>query len=120
MMALAMAAILMSWNPAPSLAQRFSDTLAALDLALPRRRRTGRTYQGFIKALMLHSGMLIDQMALHLREKSRICAGAQWQMGEFVPIGVDSSKFDAPRTKSNEPLGLAGKTSVVRRWCSCC
>lgn len=109
MMALAIAATLMSWSPAPTITQRFSDALAALDEALPRRRRTGRTYQGFIKALMLRSGLLVDQVTIHLREKSRTRAGAQWQTGEFVPIGVDSSKFDAPRTQSNEPLGLAGK-----------
>lgn len=109
MMALAIAAVLMSWSPAPTITQRFSDALAALDGALPRRRRTGRTYQGFIKALMLHSGLLIDQVVIHLRTKSRACAGKHWQTGEFVSIGVDCSKFDAPRTQSNEPLGMAGK-----------
>lgn len=109
MMSLAVAAVLMSWSPAPTLTQRFSDTLTVLDRALPRRRRTGRTYQGFIKALALHSGMLIDQIILHLRKKSHACAGSQWQTGGFVPIAVDSSKIDAPRTKSNESLGLAGK-----------
>jgi hypothetical protein len=30
-------------------------------------------------------------------------------VGEFIPIGVDGSKFDAPRTIGNEPLGFAGK-----------
>lgn len=109
MMPLAVAAVLMSWSPAPTLTQRFSEALAALDRALPRRRRTGRTYQGFIKALALHSAMLIDQTVLHLRAKSRACAGQHWQTGEFVPIGADSSKIDAPRTKGNEALGLAGK-----------
>ncbi|MBM4107848.1 MAG: hypothetical protein FJ255_03410 [Phycisphaerae bacterium] len=34
---LALAAILMSWDPAPTLAQRFESVLSILDAALPRR-----------------------------------------------------------------------------------
>jgi hypothetical protein len=106
---LAVAALLMSWDAAPTLAQRFESVLAALDRGLPRRRRTGRTYQGFIKALTRYSDTLVTRLVPRLRERTVDAAGTSWKMGRWVPIGVDGSKFDAPRTVANESLGMAGK-----------
>jgi hypothetical protein len=107
--ALALGAVLMSWDSSPTLGQRFESMRAVLDDALPRRRRTGRTYQGFVKALARHSATLIDPMTTHLRTLSVAAAGKEYRVGRWVPIGADGSKFDAPRTVANESLGLAGK-----------
>lgn len=108
-LSLALGAILMSWDAAPTLAQRFESARAVLDAALPRRRRTGRTYQGFVKALSLGSFAALRLLVPHLRERTTRAAGASWRVGAFVPIGVDGSKFDAPRTIANEDLGFAGR-----------
>jgi len=105
----AIAAILMSWDAGPTLAQRFDSALAVLDAALPRRLRTGRTYQGLVKALHRRSDGLLDTLVPRLRERTRRAAGQGWKIGRFVPIAVDGSRFDAPRTIGNEPLGFAGK-----------
>jgi hypothetical protein len=106
---LAVGALLMSWDAAPTLSQRFESMLAALDTSLSRRARTGRTYQGFVKALTHHSDMLAARLIPRLRERTADAAGTCWKVGRFVPIGVDGSKFDAPRTIANERLGMAGK-----------
>lgn len=111
---LALAAVLMSWDPAPTLTQRFESVLALLDAALPRRRRPGRSYQGFIKALRRHGSAALSVLSEHLRGLTRHAAerAGCWTLGgagAFVPIGVDGSRFDAPRTLGNEPLGFAGK-----------
>jgi hypothetical protein len=108
-LALALGAVLMGWSAAPTLAQRFEWTLALLDRALPRRRRTGRTFQGFVKASAKRRRCIVAAMLAQLRERTRAVAGRGWFFGEFVPIAADGSKFDAPRTISNEALGLAGK-----------
>ena len=108
-LSLALAATLMSWDPAPTLAQRFEAVLALLDAALPRRKRVGRTYQGFVKALTPRSEAILGTLVPHLRSLSEKAAGACWRFGEFIAIGADGSRFDAPRTIGNEPLGLAGK-----------
>jgi hypothetical protein len=108
-LALCLCSVLMSWDPAPTLAQRFESALAVLDAALPRRRRTPRTYQGFIKALSTRGAALPALLASHLRALTERAAGRAWWMGEFIPIGADGSKIDAPRTIGNEPLGFAGK-----------
>ena len=107
--AVAIANVLMSWDPAPTLAQRFESVLDVLDQALPRRRRTGRTYQGFVKASERSSEALLHQLIPRLRERTHAAAGQHWRVGDFVPIAVDGSRFDAPRTIANEPLGFAGK-----------
>jgi hypothetical protein len=107
--AVAIAGVLMSWDPAPTLGQRFESVLCVLDAALPRRRRTGRTYQGLVKAMARHGDALLIMLAPRLRACTRRAAGRHWRVGSFVPIGVDGSRFDAPRTIANEPLGFAGK-----------
>ncbi|MBM4108582.1 MAG: transposase, partial [Phycisphaerae bacterium] len=107
---LALAAILMSWDPAPTLAQRFESVLSVLGAALPRRRRTGRTYQGLAKALARRGAALRGRLAGHLREQVRRLAGRDFTLpGGLVPIGVDGSRFDVPRTVANEQLGLGGR-----------
>lgn len=106
---LAVAGVIMSLDAGPTLAQRFESALAVLDAALPRRRRTGRTYQGFIKALTRHAAALLDTLAPRLEARTKAAAGRAWSTGRLVPIGVDGSRFDAPRTIANEALGMAGK-----------
>ena len=108
-LALTLAGILMSWDSGPTLAQRFESALAVLDRCLPRRKRTGRTYQGFVKALTRHSDTLVGLLIPHLRTCTIQAAGKSWKVGRWIPIGVDGSKFDAPRTVANEELGFAGK-----------
>jgi hypothetical protein len=108
-LAMTLAALLMSWDAAPTLAQRFESALAVLDRVLPRRRRTGRTYQGFVKALTRHSEMLVGLLLPRLRARTIEIAGKFWTMGRWIPIGVDGSKFDAPRTIANEVLGAGGR-----------
>ncbi len=109
--AVALGSILMSWDPAPTLAQRFESALAVLDVALPARRRTGRTYQGLVKALRRRGDAALRTLCGHLRSLTRRAAEARgcWTVGGWVPIGADGSKFDAPRTIGNEALGLAGR-----------
>lgn len=109
MAAAALAAVLMSLDAGPTLSQRFESALMVLDRALPRRRRTGRTFQGFVKAMMRCSASLLATLIPRLRERTVRAAGTHFRMGRWVPIGVDGSRIDAPRTIANEALGLAGK-----------
>lgn len=105
---LALAAVLMSLDPAPTLGQRFESVLGVLDRVLPRRRRVGRTYQGFIKALV-RSESLTHHLTKELRARTITGAGHALRIGQWVPLGVDGSKVDAPRTIANEALGFVGK-----------
>ncbi|MDP1660728.1 MAG: hypothetical protein Q8L55_02330 [Phycisphaerales bacterium] len=110
-LAVALAGVLMSLDPAPTLRQRFESVLGVLDAALSRRRRTGRTFQSFVKALSVHGPAALTPLSEHLRAATRAAAeqAGRWSCNGLVPVGADGSKFDAPRTIANEPLGFAGK-----------
>ena len=90
-LALALGAVLMGWDAGPTLAQRFESARLVLDAALPRRRRVGRTYQGFVKALAARSGVILGALLPRLRTLTERAAGAAWCIAGFVPIGVDGS-----------------------------
>jgi len=107
--ALALCSVLMCWETAPTLAQRLESVLLVLDAALPRRRRVGRTYQGYIKAMSARGAAALETLTAHLRTLSIAAAGKAWSIGGLVPIGADGSRFDAPRTIGNEPLGVGGR-----------
>jgi hypothetical protein len=106
---LAIASVLMGWDAGPTLAQRFESALAVLDAAVARRRRVPRTFQGFVKALARHGDAALALLGVHLRTLTRQAAGRSWSIGALIPIGVDGSRIDAPRTIANEALGMAGK-----------
>lgn len=105
---LCLCAVLMSWDPSPSLAQRFAAAGVSLSLLLPRRRR-GDTYQGFIKALRRQAD-LHEKIADRLRQAMREMAGAHWLREGWCAFVADSSKFNCPRTAANEKaFGCASK-----------
>jgi hypothetical protein len=98
-----MCALLASWDAAPSLRDRFENAHALAGV------RRGKTYQGFIKALLRRGVVLV------LAVRRRLCAVMQervtglWTIHGWVVFAVDGSRFDAPRTKANEQgLGIAG------------
>jgi hypothetical protein len=101
----ALCALVMSFSEASTLAARFRSARALLNSHLPRRRRVGRTYQGWVKALTRHGGSLVAALRSILRARTAGIIRA----GELVPLAVDGSKFDAPRTIANESLGVTSK-----------
>lgn len=107
---LAFVAILMAWDPAQTLCDRFATARDVLAGMFPSRRRVGRTYQGFIKALFWWSDSLVEKIAAHLRGVIRQTAGAYWTREGFVAFAADGSRVECPRTKANEEaLGCGGR-----------
>lgn len=103
-------AILMSWDPCPSLTGRFASARDCLSRLLPRRK-SGVSYQGFIKALM-RQGTLHQHVAKRLREATQQMAraGGCWLREGWCAFAADSSKFNCPRTADNEKaFGCASK-----------
>lgn len=108
-----LAAVLMAWEDAATLGERFDVVREFLASALPRRRRLGRTYQGLAKATLRHGLRLVEEVRGHLRRESLArCVAWRLRFG-FEAITVDGSRFDAPRTIDNEEgLGVAGKAGT--------
>ena len=109
---LALAAILMSWSSAGTLADRFDAARRCLVRWYPGRRRPGASYAGFVAALRRRGGPLLKLVGRTYRGHARRLAEGRgcWRVAGRVAFGVDSTKHDAPMTAANERrLGVASK-----------
>ena len=105
---LCICSLLMSWDPSPTLAERFEKAGLSLGHLLPRRGK-GNTYQGYIKALR-RNDKLHGKVAAHLREQMRQTSGSHWLREGWCAFAADGSKINCPRTKANEDaFGCASK-----------
>ena len=103
--------MLMGLSPAPTLGDRFFDARGVLDKALPRGRRVGRTYQGFVKSLLKVGETLAGQVQMHLRKAIDEVAGPKHvkRFGWFI-LAVDGTKIDCVRSRANEEaFGIGGR-----------
>lgn len=102
--------MLIALSEAGTLQDRFTEARCVLDAAVPRRRRVGRTYQGFIKALLRLSVSLLPQVQDHLRTCIETVAGSHWTRFGWVILAVDGTKIDSVRSKANEEaFGIGGR-----------
>ncbi len=107
---MAYTAVLMAWGEGAALTGRFQAVLSVVDAMFPARRRVGRTYQGFIKALIRWSPRLLRRIEPHLRSAVQATAGACWETFGWVVMGTDGTRVEAPRTAANEKaLGCGGR-----------
>jgi hypothetical protein len=103
-------AILMAYEPSASLKDRFSNARECLIGMFPNRRRPGRTYQGYVKALVRIPSKIREQLQICLCRGHKRVAGRSWKLFGWIPFAVDGSRLEAPRTEANEQaLGCAGK-----------
>jgi hypothetical protein len=79
-------------------------------------RRFPRTYTGFKKAWRKSGPALSEALWREFQARLPELAGSRWRWKGWVPLAVDGSRFDAPRTRANEQgqlgqvgLGCAGK-----------
>jgi hypothetical protein len=106
---LALGAILMAWDHTPSLTARFDSVRATLRELFPKNP-LGKSYQGFIKALMKHSPALLDLLTAHLRRRLQDLAGEHWLRQGWCAFAVDGSRVECPRTQANQDaLRCAGR-----------
>jgi hypothetical protein len=106
---LVVAALLMTWQAAKSLGERFG-AVRDLLVELYPGCRIGTTYQGWIKALLRASRWLLRWLSDRLRGELRGWAGPYWTREGWLAFAADGSRIECPRTEANEKeLGCAGK-----------
>jgi hypothetical protein len=106
---LALGAILMAWDPIAGLTARFDSVRTTLRELFPKVP-LGKSYQGFIKALVEHSPALLDVLVAHLRLRLRDLAPLHWLRQGWCAFAVDGSRVECPRTAANQKvLRCAGK-----------
>lgn len=102
--------LLMTWCCGDSQPERFETAKAFCVACLPKRRRPGRTVQGFQKALAKLPLRVLRAFAAGIRQTLALRLAARWFDAGFIGIGCDGSRVECPRTAELEQhLGQAGK-----------
>jgi hypothetical protein len=78
------------------------------------------TYQGLTKALMNWTGRLMPLLWEQLHARMEQCGGRHWRMGRWLPLALDGSRINLPRTRNLEEAYAApnyggGVTARSRR-----
>lgn len=102
--------LLMTWCCGDSQPERFETAKAFCVVCLPKRRRPGRTVQGFQKALAKVPMGVLRTIAAGIRQTLAARLAGRWFDAGFIGIGCDGSRVECPRTTELEQrLGQAGK-----------
>jgi Transposase DDE domain len=100
--------LLITWCCGDSQAERFESARAATATCLAKRRRPGRTVQGFQKALARLPLAVLRSVAAGVRQ--RIAERIAMRDENWVVMGCDGSMVSTPRTAELEQrLGRRGK-----------
>jgi hypothetical protein len=100
----------MTWCCGDSSAERFETAKAVTAALLPKRKRPGKTVQGFQKALAKLPMPVLRAVGEGIRRALLRLLKDQWLVNGFVPLGCDGSRIECPRSAELEQrLGKAGK-----------
>lgn len=106
--------LVMTWCCGDSQPERFETARAFCVAVLPKRRRPGRTVQGFQKALAQVPTRALRAVATGIRTVLAARLADRWFQHGFIPIGCDGSRVECPRTKELEQrLGQANKAAAA-------
>jgi hypothetical protein len=102
--------LLMTWCCGDSQPERFETAKAFCVALLPKRRRPGRTVQGFQKALAKLPTGVLRAVATGIRQVLAARLARRWFDDGFIAIGCDGSRVECPRARELEQhLGQANK-----------
>jgi hypothetical protein len=106
----------MTWCSGDSQPERFETARAFYVACHPRRRRPGRTFAGFERALGKLPLPVLRAVAAGVRGRLTQVFAARWLVDGFVPLGCDGSRLACPRSEELERrLGLGRKKKRRRK-----
>lgn len=115
-----------------SFPEKFEAARAFYVTCCPKRKRPGKGFAGFEKAMTKLPMPVLRSLATALRRRAATVFSDRWQVGGFIPFGCDGTRQTCPRSAELEKrLGTFGKegsapmiwnTSVVHLtlgfpWC---
>lgn len=99
----------MAWDGGVTLTEQFASARAAVIALFPSCKRPGKTYQGFIAALGVAGGWLLERLAEQLRRQVAALTSC-WLAEGILAFAVDGTRVECPRTAANEQeLKRAGR-----------
>ena len=106
------------WSVKRRLTQRFCEARQIAEALYPSDKPLPASYQGFFKQLCKAGVGMLHSVLVTLRDQARSYVGRHWSVHNWIPLGVDGSRIEAPRTESNEEaMGRAGRSKTgLQLW----
>jgi hypothetical protein len=109
-----MVLVLMTFACGDSQEERFECARAVVIALLPKRRRPGKTVQGFEKALTRLPMWALRRVAAAVRRRLPEVLARRWTTNGFVVLGCDGSRLECPRAVVlEERMGQASKPEAA-------
>jgi hypothetical protein len=94
--------LIMTWCCGDSLPEKFEAAKNAYAKCCPKRRRPGKTFEGFEKAMIKLPMALLRTLACSLRSRIEALFGDRLFSFGFIPLGCDGTRQECPRTEELE------------------
>lgn len=102
--------LMMSWCCGDSLPEQFETARGFYVVCCAKRKRPGKTFSGFERAVARLPMPVLRGLAAALRERIVLVFGARLFYQGFIPLGCDGTRQETPRTEELEKrLGTFGK-----------
>lgn len=93
-----------------SLPERFEAAKGFYVACCPKRKRPGKSFAGFEKAITKLPMPILRALAAGIRGRFQAIFQERWMVGDFIPFGCDGTRQNCPRTEELERrLGSGGK-----------
>jgi IS4 transposase len=112
---LATAALLWGGGDGPTLVARFEQARKIVKKVFRWQGAPGETYQGFLKVLVKWHLILLAAIVPEVRARMEQDLSGCWRVAGFVVYAGDGSRFELPRTKSNEGAYSPGRHKRRRK-----
>ena len=94
--------LVMSWCCGDSLPEKFEVARGFYVVCCSKRKRPGKSFQGFEKAVRKLPMPVLRSLAAAVRLRIEVLFGDRLQWGGFVPLGCDGPRHECPRTEELE------------------
>jgi hypothetical protein len=102
--------LVMTWVCGDSLPEKFEAARGFYVVCCPKRKRPGKSFQGFEKAMSKLPMPVLRTLAGAIRGRIEVLFGDRLLFGGFIPLGCDGTKHECPRTEElEERLGTSCK-----------
>jgi hypothetical protein len=99
---LAAAALLWAWSDEATLVERFHAARRIVQCLFTLQQEPAGSYQAFTKLLRRWTSTFVAVLQTALRERMQTALAARWRCHGFAMFGVDGSRIELARTRSNE------------------
>lgn len=102
--------LLTTYCSGDSLPEKFEAARGFYVVCCPKRKRPGKSFAGFEKAVAKLPMPILRALAAGIRGRFPVIFGEKWKVGDFIPLGCDGTRQNCPRTEELEQrLGSGGK-----------